>query len=845
MSKRRSSRIAAQPSNSGSSKNSTRDPAPARASRSRSSANAQNSSTTAGHPTTRSSSSRISDITGMLPTGRAASAGEPPRRSTGTSYESPAKPRDNAYKHRDHKDVEQERADIDQLLAGRELVDVEKKSVMQRICPKNEDSQSFLDANPDLYDRKKRTWTGISSVTAGKKSAWDEKDLYEPFKEISTAVLQHFSLLDNFTSITANLVQHTDNNDLAYKPDMLFCYGSRDNQQALLPFPVFGGERVLCKRNDQLKWAVSPVDAKKRTFYKKDASQLISYMKQILLSQPGRRYVYGALLSETNYQLILLDEQGTLSARYVNYHRNPHDLVHLILLLSGAYPRLNGFHEGLTRNNDEVHLIRGKYDFHLECPAAWARLAFLGRCTEGYLATAVVNGKNEHCFVKISCLTRIKAVLQEDIHKRLSSADADDRRQFVASALAPDTFWADQDERPWWRWAFSDECPTIQRFLVVQVYETYDHAISHYDSADQLLQFCEDFSYGHEWLLMKQDFIHRDVSLNNIMRKRDPVKGRDIAVLIDFDLAVPFLKRELGPVEQNVVNNRTGTKLYMSAIVLSSASSRPDALLPLHDHMDDLESCLWVLVDICVSSEGPGKPFRPFSSLDRWSKLDAAALFDSKQGLLDHPIKLAFWLDEVCPDLKPILEPLIVAESGLFKFFSDRVSAKIRKIVTQKGFQTPEEVLRNAPTDYEDFRHHIRELRGKLTTLSSESTHGSSPSSPPQTSAPHPTTPSRTSRKRTSPDEGQSTSRNHKRLKMSTKEHNNYFPTTPTSNRSVNPICPPDFSSPPSSQVRAMPKRDDDELIGDEEAEEDAANGDVGDEEMDEGSGSVDDVSRG
>ncbi|KAK1223258.1 hypothetical protein PQX77_013846 [Marasmius sp. AFHP31] len=93
-------------------------------------------------------------------------------------------------------------------------------------------------------------------------------------------------------------------------------------------------------------------------------------MKRILLSQPGRRFVYSALVSEAKYELIMLDERGTLRSQAFDYNKNSHDLVHLILLLTGVTPGLDGFHKDLSRDATGLQLACGDHKFHIELPVA-------------------------------------------------------------------------------------------------------------------------------------------------------------------------------------------------------------------------------------------------------------------------------------------------------------------------------------------------------------------------------------------------------------------------------------------------------------------------------------------
>ncbi|KAK1224683.1 hypothetical protein PQX77_012429 [Marasmius sp. AFHP31] len=645
-----------------------------------------------------------------------------PQTSRGKSSETPSGTHSSfTFAHKSPQDVDEEHADLMKMLVGRQMVEEKTNvSVMTRICPDTRDSQCFLDEHPGLFDQGKSRWVGIDK--AAKTKRFSEEDLYPPLIEIIKAIQEHFGLYDHFTSLTARTEQ-----SIKDTPDILLCYGPRTVESATLPFEPFNHDRIDCKGDDQLKWAVSCIDVKTGAFQKKDIIQVISYMKyvncgdrislfsnvrhrstrRILLSQPGRRFVYSALVSEDKYELIVLDERGTLNSQAVDYHENPHDLVHLLLLLNGAYSTLNGFHEGLSRGANVLRVTRGDYKFDAQLPVAWPRLMMFGRCTEGMVASVA----DRRCFLKLSFLLRDKARLQKVIHTRLSREESDDGRCFVAKPFSDDAFWEDEDRPSRWRWAFSTECSSIQRLLVVQAYEAYDSDISQFQTLEELIYIYEDFTAGHEWLLIEQDIIHRDVSRYNIMRQWNPQRGRYIAILIDFDLASRFKERSLAPVESITVNNRTGTKLYMSVVVLYSEGTAPEVELPLHDHMDDLESGVWVLLDILLRKiPGQEKLCRRSRIMDEWASLSDRILSNTKQNILLRGD--GSWHYQTHSKWQPVMKALLRSE--FLRFFYDAASKKLDDIEGRQSPETPEEILEHAKGDYQKCRQLFRKALAGL-----------------------------------------------------------------------------------------------------------------------------------
>ncbi|KAJ0103725.1 hypothetical protein J7T55_001741 [Diaporthe amygdali] len=121
----------------------------------------------------------------------------------------------------------------------------------------------------------------------------------------------------------------------------------------------------------------------------------------------------------------------------------------------------------------------------------------------------------------------------------------------------------------------------------------YGEPIYKASSRSALLTAFEGCIQGHE-SLRKAGFLHRDISINNLMVNEDDDNLSWPAFLIDLDLAIR--ERRSGA---SGARGKTGTRAFMAIGVLLGEQ---------HSFMHDLESFFWVLFWICVHYDGPNKP---------------------------------------------------------------------------------------------------------------------------------------------------------------------------------------------------------------------------------------------
>ncbi|WVN88935.1 uncharacterized protein L203_106461 [Cryptococcus depauperatus CBS 7841] len=164
----------------------------------------------------------------------------------------------------------------------------------------------------------------------------------------------------------------------------------------------------------------------------------------------------------------------------------------------------------------------------------------------------------------------------------------------------------------------------------------YGKPIYEASSRVALLAAMERCIAGHESLL-QAGFLHRDISINNLMIDED----NDNAFLIDLDLAIKVLR-----IGASGAKGKTGTKVFMAIGVLQGDE---------HSFMHDLESFFWVLFWICIHYDGPGKDGGP-TEYDNWNYKSVTELVVLKAGTISSERR---FLDTTRAHFTPFYKPLI------------------------------------------------------------------------------------------------------------------------------------------------------------------------------------------
>ncbi|KAK7418234.1 hypothetical protein QQZ08_011337 [Neonectria magnoliae] len=151
-----------------------------------------------------------------------------------------------------------------------------------------------------------------------------------------------------------------------------------------------------------------------------------------------------------------------------------------------------------------------------------------------------------------------------------------------------------------------------------------DHGKAIYKASSRLalLAALDGCIEGHE-SLRKAGFLHRDISINNLMVNEDDNNPSWPSFLIDLDLGTKEARTEASGAK-----GKTGTRAFMAIGVLLGEQ---------HSFMHDLESFFWVLFWICIHYNGPGKDIGP-TEFESWNYEDDGKLARSKKGIIDDEV---------------------------------------------------------------------------------------------------------------------------------------------------------------------------------------------------------------
>lgn len=182
----------------------------------------------------------------------------------------------------------------------------------------------------------------------------------------------------------------------------------------------------------------------------------------------------------------------------------------------------------------------------------------------------------------------------------------------------------------------------------------YGRPIYRASSRSALLAALEGCIKGHE-SLHKAGFLHRDISINNLMINEDNNNPSWPSFLIDLDLAIKESR-----VSASGAKEKTGTRAFMAIGALLGEQ---------HSFMHDLESFFWVLFWICIHYNGPLNS-RVVPQFDKWNYVDTEELAKMKLGTVAME---SVFMRTITDHFTPYYAPLV----GLLN--------RLRKVVFPKG----------------------------------------------------------------------------------------------------------------------------------------------------------------
>ncbi|KAF3768220.1 hypothetical protein M406DRAFT_109223 [Cryphonectria parasitica EP155] len=209
----------------------------------------------------------------------------------------------------------------------------------------------------------------------------------------------------------------------------------------------------------------------------------------------------------------------------------------------------------------------------------------------------------------------------------------------------------------------------------------YGKPIYKASSRSALLAALESCIEGHESLRRKASFLHRDISINNLMINEDDNNPSWPSFLIDLDLAIREQREGASGAK-----SKTGTRAFMAIGTLLGEQ---------HSFMHDLESFFWVLFWICIHYDANGEDIGP-TEFDSWNYESDNKLVGSKKGVIsDEEDFLKMVKENFTSYYQPLIPWVNRLRRGVFP------GGERRKRPEPKLYSSMKKILQDAQQDAE------------------------------------------------------------------------------------------------------------------------------------------------
>ncbi|KAJ7672154.1 hypothetical protein DFH06DRAFT_87101 [Mycena polygramma] len=417
----------------------------------------------------------------------------------------------------------------------------------------------------------------------------------------------------------------------------------------------------------------TPIEIKLHdTFAGKVKDQVSIYAREVFLYQNNRRFVYVPVMTGQTIRVIHFDRSGVQVSQPINYHDQPIFFVQLVVLLSSLNEELLGFDTSIYWKDGKrmMKMIPDEIwvDNDLDRPAWKANddntpLEFEivdkdGRPSENpepLFERRTIRSRGTICW---RVQYKGRQLLVKDYWGVASRSLESDFLKVVAMIKGIGQLYAFQNNRDstYGLRGFSADaalhsdidssCLVPNRISTRLVLRIYGSTLNKASSGLQLLRAVRDIVCGHRDVFLEKKILHRDISFDNLLL----ASGVEDGVLIDFDMAKTLAEI----MDKAKGDSRTGTRAYQSVKVLHL-----DPKLGHHDHMDDLESIFYVLVEVCFGhgEDGNVLPIVP-KDIGHWfSNIEPGFLACVKSTFLRDPFKMV--MTRFSEDQEKILEPLM------------------------------------------------------------------------------------------------------------------------------------------------------------------------------------------
>ncbi|KAH9482167.1 hypothetical protein JR316_0004262 [Psilocybe cubensis] len=521
-------------------------------------------------------------------------------------------------------------------------------------------------ADCSLYDNQAKGWTPLKNVTG----VTQEELLYTPLSKIIQSIFDYFDK----GGPKLRWIDETYKKRITHVEDgiTILQVGADGQTTPVIP-PKSSPDLAIMGRTSRFfmnpaiaerseySHCLAPLEVKLEATFKankKEITQQIGiYARQCFIQQPHRRYVPVVVLTENHAYLNIHDRSGVLRVdSSINYHTDPVTLVRIVLGISSIEQdqkisafdtRIKWEHGGdwpqITVSTPKEHArslrltttSRASYVYQV-VGTPFIRRSARGRGTVCWNAEQVSPPQPNGT---------VSAVLIKDSWRSSGRQNEWELLKIVKglAGVGQMVAYEDDTEYPISQFRnhvvnglYTNSRPyTADRIFCRIVLEAYGRSIKYFQTKLELLHAFYDSVAGHKNIWQK-GILHRDISLENILLGKPNAEPGNRGVLIDLDMAIKVDR------ETNLSGSqfRTGTRAFQSVAVLKSAGwaqASPTVNIPPQDHLDDLESFLYVLSWICMKYNGPGNCI-VVHHLEKWEDNDPEICATAKRDFLTAPL---------------------------------------------------------------------------------------------------------------------------------------------------------------------------------------------------------------
>ncbi|KAJ2914306.1 hypothetical protein MD484_g6100, partial [Candolleomyces efflorescens] len=335
--------------------------------------------------------------------------------------------------------------------------------------------------------------------------------------------------------------------------------------------------------------------------------QMSIYARQIFIHQPNRRFARVLAISERYIRLFHFDRSGVQYTPLLDFHEEPHTFVRLVLGLNSTNELDVGLDTSIQWTIDGGRKAEGTItvsgDGLQDTVYPLAQI-------EPFLFRGSITGRSTTCW-KVRDPDTNEQLFVKDMWRE---EDRPSEHAFLQDAIGlPGVAQMvncepDLCQTKSLRGLGGNEPASFRNRIESRiVLKAYGKSLDQYSSATQLFCALRDAIAGH-LELFKKGTLHRDVSPYNILFGTPEAEKGNLGILIDLDIAIRRSWNKL-------TDEQIGMRLYQSVAVLRSATV--PAPFP-YDHLDDLESFLYVVVHLMFTRDSNGQAYAGSNMLSEW-----------------------------------------------------------------------------------------------------------------------------------------------------------------------------------------------------------------------------------